>query len=65
LAIAAAIMRIYPHRHTIYRALFFSKSLVPERNDYYQLSNIWTEQQVTELLNMVKEKGIYEPASRD
>ena len=46
--------KFYPMRHELFRKLFYPQILVPERNDHYRIKDIWTPEQVEELLELVK-----------
>lgn len=54
-----------PSRDTMFRSLFYPKVMVPERNDSYIIKDIWTSEQAKKLLDIVKEKMVYETAARD
>jgi hypothetical protein len=41
-ALAFAFNKIYPIRHELFKKLFYPQKLIPERNDYYRIKDIWT-----------------------
>ena len=54
IAVAFGLNKLYPVRHELFRKLFYPQKLVPERNDHYRIKDIWTPEQVEELLELVK-----------
>jgi hypothetical protein len=65
IGVAFALKKLYPVRHELLRNVIYPQELVPERNDYYRIKNIWTPEQAEKLLEVVKAQGSYETAARD
>ena len=51
--------KLYTNRHALWRKAFYPQSLVPERNDNYQIKNIWTPKEAEDLLQMLKDKKVF------
>ena len=63
-ALSYGLSLLYPMRFDIYNNLFHHQKSVPERNDYYIIDNIWSEEESEKLLDLVKAYGTYETVAR-